>query len=458
MSKASKRLANVSQLIPIELVEPHPDLQIRFEYGDVEELAALIEKDGMQLQAGRVVPRPDGKGYHAYIGIRRLLACKLLFKKMGWPTTYSAYIDEGLSKAEALGYALAENASEKGERKEFSLLEEIAAFGRESKLLADPGASKTVCTLLNRDDRYVAERLDLAKHLSEEKLRKLYEISKNTGFRFKISHLQKLAAFGEEKDFFMTASLVAGRNYNNSQLVETAHNSMQAALTLPWFAELFPEYAQEEDESDSGGEESSGTRAESLSEEQKQKLKNVASDQSSSSSFSPPASDGPSANGGQSQSPTQQQAPTSTEESSQEPADDRSEPFERDVIVERCPRCKAPNPFTVRGLNRCTVVYIPTEPGEGKADRVVPDCLFRVARTCHRCSRDFFFLIQPLGGQQYAVAAKREEVDLWKGEKKKVIAAVELDWDEKRSRWITIRNNKEVGVITPDGAKRSGKR
>ena len=121
--------------------------------------------------------------------------------------------------------------------------------------------------------------------------------------------------------------------------------------------------------------------------------------------------------------------------------------------MEQCPHCKAPNPFAVRGLDRCTVIYIPSKPGDGKADRVVPDGLFRVPRTCHSCGRDFFFLVQPLGSHEYAVAARREEVELWKGEKK-VVTAVELDWDEKRGCWVMIRNSKEVGVIHPNGEKR----
>ena len=64
--------------LPVKLCDPHPDLQTRLKYDQVDALAADSKAHG-QLQPGRAVERPDGTGYFVFMGIGWLLAVTQLF-------------------------------------------------------------------------------------------------------------------------------------------------------------------------------------------------------------------------------------------------------------------------------------------------------------------------------------------------------------------------------------------
>lgn len=183
--------------IPIGLVEPHPKLMLRFKY-DVDSLADSIRSSvdentpNGQLNPGRVVPKKDGKGYCVYIGVRRYFALRSLYEKTGDErfATYSAYIDTNVSEVQMFIRAKRENDEEKGERKGLSVLEEVLGLGRIRDSISNP--TKEL-------GQSLARRLEIAGVISEERLRKLYEIEEATHSRFGVSQLEGLAKIADER-------------------------------------------------------------------------------------------------------------------------------------------------------------------------------------------------------------------------------------------------------------------
>jgi hypothetical protein len=233
----------ISVGLAINTIEPLRDFVFRFRYDDpsLQKLAESIRQLG-QIHNGRVVPKPDASGYRVYVGIRRYFAVKRLYDdgdlRFG---KYYAVIDEGLSKAEMFAKALAENMGEKGERKDLSILEEIALFRRAGKLLTGSDGS-LVLKMLNQDEEYLKRRLSLAERISDAKLRKLFEVEQASDFEFRVGHLEWLKDVPDERQFFVQASIIADARLKPSQ-ANVVEKLPEQAVRIAWFSRVFPEYA-----------------------------------------------------------------------------------------------------------------------------------------------------------------------------------------------------------------------
>ena len=192
--------------IPLKLVEPHPRLMFRFSY-DVDSLADSIRSavdentPNGQINPGRVVLREDGEGYYVFVGVRRFLALRHLYEttKDERFATYSAYVDTNISELQMFIKAKKENEEEKGERQGVSLLEEVSGIG----MIKDSVSSRDL-------DEGLARQLAVAEKIGDEKLLQLYKVERAAGFRFRLAQRERLAKIGDEREFYTTASYVAG--------------------------------------------------------------------------------------------------------------------------------------------------------------------------------------------------------------------------------------------------------
>ena len=148
--------------LPVKLCEPHPDLQTRLKYDQVDALAEDIRVHG-QLQPGRAVEKPDGTGYWIYMGIGRLFAIKKLFEKDGEPKSYYALLDEGLPFVELFSRSMSENLK----RRNLSVLEEVRSFwlaSQKAKVEEIIAASSKI----GEEPGMVRKRIELARVLGEK--------------------------------------------------------------------------------------------------------------------------------------------------------------------------------------------------------------------------------------------------------------------------------------------------
>jgi ParB-like chromosome segregation protein Spo0J len=396
--------------LAINTIEPHPDFLLRFKYNDpsLDELAESIRQLG-QIHNGRVVPKPDASGYLVYVGIRRYFAVQKLFKETEDQrfAKYYAAIDEGLSEAEMLAKALAENMSEKGERKDLSALEEVAIFRRAEKLLSGSG-SQSVLKLLNKEPEYLKRRLSLAEKVSEQKLRKLYEIEVASRFEFRMGHLEFLKDVPDERQFFVQASIIADAGLKPSQ-VSVVESLPEHAVKIPWFSSLFPEYTKSNEnakEISMEVEPPSGEQIRALSEILKGR------DSTPGSTVKEPVQPSPSKN-----------AP----ESPQMPV------YEQDMLFVRCPRCSAYNPCKLQERVEVTF-FTPKADGVIGKESVVPRALYRLAHACRGCGKDFFIVLSPGEG---TINAEGLKSDVLKEPEPKTPAGA-LDWDPQRGSWVKI--------------------
>ena len=201
--------------IPLNLVEPHPKLAFRFAY-DVRGLADSIRAaadentPNGQLNPGRVVLKPDGKGYYVYVGVRRYKALKLLYdttkdERFG---SYTAYVDTGMNELQMFVKAKRENDEEQGERQGLSVLEEL--FG--ITLIREAISPEEI------KDQWLKRLVDAAAKLDEQKLRRLYEIEAAAHSKFRLPHLEYLCKIGSEDDFILTAATAAAFNYAGNDM------------------------------------------------------------------------------------------------------------------------------------------------------------------------------------------------------------------------------------------------
>jgi hypothetical protein len=227
--------------IPLEKIQPHPKLALRFRYS-VESLAALIlaaasgNVPNGQLEPGRVVPTEDGLGYYVYVGVKRFLALKLLFEKTHDVrfAAFNAYVDTNLSPLRMFVIAKMENEEGKGEREGLSVLEEVSGIGR----IRDSVKPDEL-------DEGLRRLHDLSEKLGEERLKKLYELERVAHFKFRVAHLERLCRIeGDEKDFYLAAASAAGYRFTGDD-IEEAVEARSAAYNLEWFKDLFPSYSSE---------------------------------------------------------------------------------------------------------------------------------------------------------------------------------------------------------------------
>ena len=330
---------------PLNLVEPHPRLAFRFAY-DVRGLADSIRAaadentPNGQLNPGRVVLEPDGKGYYVYVGVRRYKALKLLYdttkdERFG---SYTAYVDTGMNELQMFVKAKRENDEEQGERQGLSVLEEL--FG--ITLIREAISPEEV------KDQWLKRLVDAAARLDEQKLRRLYEIEAAARSKFRLPHLEYLCKIGSEDDFILTAATAAAFNYAGSDM-ERAWEDRSSVLSLDWFRRNFPEIRQTEPGSNGGG--------------------------------------------------SAQQKTTEKKPKAKKNAVKGMEVHEEEVILVPCPRCGRLHMVETKGKIEAT--HVPEDP-DGESRTEVAVSVSRVERACSKCGGRFFAFVEHLEGRKYA--------------------------------------------------------
>ena len=363
---------------------------LRFSY-DVASLAALIRSavdeitPNGQLEPGWVVPKEDGKeGYHVYIGVRRYKALALLCKETGDErfAKFNAYVDtKDRSLLELFVRARKENEDAKGERQGLSVLEQVFGLYR----IRDSVSAEKLDGELKRE-------FDVAEKLSEEKVRKLFQVEIAAHFRFRLAHLERLCAIGDERGFYQSAACAAGFGIEVEQM-DSAVERSDAAHTLDWFRRLFPEFKDPE--------------------------KRPAAAQPS-----PIAASGR-ASGQQAGTPAQQ-----------EPL----EVHEKGAIIVSCPACGGENMLLLS--LKAEVTRLPADPRGARAT-ATPDAVIRCEYRCNACPKEFYVFLEPMEGRSYAAEASllpkfREPKD--------AVQAVDLRVDPKENAWQKIVEGKVVGT------------
>jgi hypothetical protein len=376
--------------IPINLIEPHPQIASRFDYR-VEPLAVLIKScvdEGTpngQLQPGWVVPREDGKGFYVYIGVRRYFALKALREETGDErfAVFNAYVDDKhRSLLDLLRRARRENEEGKGERLALSVLEQ--AFGL-YKIRGSVSSAEL-------DDGLKSE-FAVAEKLNEEKLRKLFEVEAAAHFGFTLEHLERLSEIEDEKEFYLSAACAAGYAVGPERM-ERAIEGKEAAHTLKWFGNVFPQYRKGSEKAQAGVEPAAGAT------EQEGGEKGAAA--------------------------TTNRQPL--------------EVHEKEVIIVPCPACGQENMMQLH--LKAEVTRLPADPN-GESVTAVPDVVAVCDCGCSHCPREFHVFIKPLGGRRYAVEASLSRRFR---EPKEAVEAVGLRVDLEQNVWQKIVEDEVVGV------------
>ena len=233
--------------LPIDECEPCPKAMMRFEYGpddpSIMALAEMILAQG-QLQRGRAVPKAGGNGkkWEVYVGARRYFAIKSLDGKPGAPAVYRAEIDYGLTEDEIITRALMENEEGRGERKPLSVEEELAYY---RLLLQDKSEDEviSICERAGKDNTTMTRSIRIARTLGSDKLRKLYEVEKKSGFRFALAHTEEFTKLPDDRTMFQVAAVTADKKFDPGAVKPEA--ARELVKSVAWFSEVFPEYATE---------------------------------------------------------------------------------------------------------------------------------------------------------------------------------------------------------------------
>jgi ssDNA-binding Zn-finger/Zn-ribbon topoisomerase 1 len=330
--------------IPFNLIEPHPKLAFRFAY-DVKGLADSIRASADentpngQLNPGRVVLRPDGKGYYVYVGVRRYKALKSLYEatkdeRFG---SYTAYIDTGMTELEMFVKAKRENDEEEGERQGLSVLEELFGITMIRDGISSPDGL----------DRWLKRLVDVAARLDQKRLRKLYEIEAAVHSKFRLPHLEFLCKIESEGDLYLTAATAAAFNYRGNDM-ERAWEDRNSVLSLDWFRQMFPEIKEQ---SESGNESSQRNSVEGKAEPRMNKK-----------------------------------------------ALEGMEVHEKEVVLVPCPRCGRLHMVETKGEIEAT--HVPEDP-DGESRTEVAVSVSRVERACSKCGGRFYAFVEHLEGRKY---------------------------------------------------------
>jgi len=380
--------------IPLRLVQPHPRHAIRFEYR-AKPLAELIRATADentpngQLVPGRVVPRDDGKeGYWVYIGVKRYYALSSLHEETTEERfgVFVAYIDSGLSDLDMFVRAKSENEEENKEREGFSVLEEVSGIGRIRDSI-DPDELKGDLKRL----------YDLSGSLSEEKLKKLYEVEQRTRFKFRLGQLERLCRIENDKEFSLAAASTSAFGFSGDD-IEKAVEGRNAAYSLDWFGDVFPEYSSE------GAPESEKTHQEEGKEEE---------------------------GGGNS--------------------DQHLEAHEREVLLAACPKCRALSMIQVQGEIEAT--YIPPDP-DGERMTVIAESFSRIDRKCWDCQDEFFIFVKHVGGRKYAADTSFSKKFR---EPKTIVVAIDVRYDYDKKVWQKIAEGKIAGIVRLSAGRKGNK-
>jgi len=238
------------QEINLELCEVHPIARLRMSYDDIDKLAEDIGRNG-QLQEGMGVMRLDGKGVWIYMGVRRLYACKKLYRERGKLTHYRVRVDANVTDEQIRTRILAENCM----RKDLSLLEELKFVASMFEASYREDQAERVMMQAGMDG--VPLRLHLAKELSTEDIDGLFKIEHahnlekhedgKDKFKFSITHISNLWQWcdGDKKTFLIAAAAVAYGEWKVKDL-----DKEFALITLAkqpnnikWVTKLFPDLA-----------------------------------------------------------------------------------------------------------------------------------------------------------------------------------------------------------------------
>lgn len=386
--------------IPLNLIEPHPKLAFRFAY-DIKGLADSIRASADentpngQINPGRVVLRPDGKGYYVYAGVRRYMALKLLFEttkdeRFG---SYAAYVDTGMTELQMFVKAKRENDEEQGERQGLSVLEELFGINLIRDAIPPEGL-----------DRWLKRLVEAAGKLDERRLRRLYEIESATHFKFRLPHLEYLSKVGDEEDLFLAAGTAAAFGYRGEDM-DRAWEDRDAVLSLDWFRQMFPGIRRHGGSSPTSS--SVGT-----SQQQQQTLVNMVKAR-------PRAVEG-------------------------------MEIHEKEVILVPCSKCERLHMIETRG--EIDVTHVPEDP-DGESRTEVALSVSRVERVCSKCRGRFFAFIEHLEGRNYAVETSMSMKFV---EPKKIVVAVDVRFDRKTNGWQKIIGENNVVPLDFKGGKKRG--
>jgi ssDNA-binding Zn-finger/Zn-ribbon topoisomerase 1 len=377
--------------IPLNLIEPHPKLAFRFAY-DVRGLAASIRAaadentPNGQLNPGRVVLKPDGKGYYVYVGVRRYKALRLLYdatrdERFG---SYAAYVDTGMNELQMFVKAKRENDEEQGERQGLSVLEEL--FG--VTLIRESISPEEI------KDQWLRRLFDVAAKLDAKKLRRLYEIEAATRSKFRLPHLEFLCKIGSEDDLILTAATAAAFGYAGSDM-ERAWEDRSSVLSLEWFRRSFPEIKLAEPGGNGGGRQQSSVQKKPMAEAKKDAVKGM-------------------------------------------------EVHEEEVVLVPCPRCGRLHMVETKGKIEAT--HLPEDP-DGESRTEVAVSVSRVEAACSKCGGRFFAFLEHIEGRKYAA---EPSVSMKFREPKKVVEAVDLRFDRKEGVWQIIAGDEVAGPLDFD--------
>ena len=233
--KQGKEASGKFVALPIRLCEPHPDLQTRLRYDQIDRLAEDIRVNG-QLQPGRAVEKEDGTGYRVYLGIGRLLAVRKLFEQHGEPRSYFALLDEGLPFIELFLRSMSENLR----REDLSVLEEARSYYLASRL-ADEDELIEAAARLGEGAAAVKRKIVVARTFGD-KLERLYEIERRAGFSFQLGHLEVFAEISDERTLYETAAVTASSRFNAKEARDSLRQHSPGRLIggVPWFGGALP--------------------------------------------------------------------------------------------------------------------------------------------------------------------------------------------------------------------------
>lgn len=403
--------------LPIRLCEPHPDLQTRLRYDQVDRLAEDIRVNG-QLQPGRAVEKPDGTGYLVYLGIGRLLAIRKLFDEYGEPRSYFALLDEGLPFVELFSRSMSENLK----RRNLSLLEEVRSYYLASKLVSEKELVEA-SSRIGEGASAVKRRIALAA-LFGDKLERLYDIETRAGFSFQLGHLEVLAKLDDEKAFYEMAVVIACSRFSVKEAQASVRTTSLAHLVsrlAPWFAELFPQYAQKEEAR--GGVATAATSA--------------------SKNSSPNATQGGAKKeGDSSRGPSSRSSGSQPEGAQPNSARSGEGSPPTDVIYKEkmpfveCPYCGAQNPYELKEKSVLTLYRF-----EGAAvprkDSASPEGVYRRRCACVNatCGKELWLLVSSIDGTTMAEARKNDEDGIFSLPIAKPRVG-SISWSSKRHAWL----------------------
>ena len=229
----------------------------------------------------------------------------------------------------------------------------------------------------------------LADKIEDDRLKQLREAEWAAHSRFKSAQLEGLAKIGgDDREFFTTAAAMVGFG---EQDAESARKKRDAAFHLSWFSRAFPEIKRE---------------------------------------------------------PVVEKK----EEDDGEAEDWRGaglEVHEDGVILAVCPRCEGRNMLKVEGQLELT--HLSPDP-KGEAKTIVADAVGRVRLSCSHCSEEWFVLMEPVGGQTYAVMVT-DSGEFREPNAK--TAALDLRYDFAKDEWQRVADGRIVGEVLLTPAKRT---